>query len=135
MIHKIAHIGIAVKKLDEQIHFYRDIMKLNFLGIEEVPEQKVKVALFEAGEVHIELLEPTHEDSPIAKFMEKKGEGVHHIAYDVQNIQEAISHFQQNAVKMIDEKPRVGAHDCKIAFVHPKGTFGVLTELCESAHS
>ncbi|NUM37314.1 MAG: methylmalonyl-CoA epimerase [Candidatus Brocadiae bacterium] len=134
MIQKISHIGIAVKNLQEQIAFYRDVLQLPFLGIEEVAEQKVKVAMFQAGEVHIELLEPTQEDSPIAKFMEKKGEGIHHIAYQVDNIEEQISHLQKQSVRMIDEKPRMGAHECKIAFVHPKGTFGVLTELCQSKH-
>ena len=132
MIKKISHIGIAVKNLQEQIVFYRDVLQLPFLGIEEVAEQKVKVAMFEAGEVHIELLEPTQEDSPIAKFMEKKGEGIHHVAYEVDNIENQISHLQKNSVKMIDEKPRTGAHECQIAFVHPKATFGVLTELCQS---
>ncbi len=131
MIKKISHIGIAVKSLQEQIAFYRDVLQLPFLGIEEVAEQKVKVAMFEAGEVHIELLEPTSEESPIAKFIEKKGEGIHHVAYEVDNIEGQITQLQKHAVKMIDEKPRIGAHECKIAFVHPKGTFGVLTELCQ----
>lgn len=131
MIQQISHIGIAVNKLDEQIPFYRDTLKLEFLGTEEVAEQKVRVAMFNVGNVHIELLEPTSPESPIAKFIEKKGQGIHHIAYQVDNVRETIADLRAKNIAMIDNEPRCGAHDTQIAFVHPKATLGVLTELCQ----
>lgn len=132
MIQKISHIGIAVNKLEEQIPFYRDILSLQFLGIEEVAEQKVRVAMFDVGQVHIELLEPTSPDSPIAKFIEKKGQGIHHIAYSVDNAKETIAELRAKNINMIDNEPRMGAHNTQIAFIHPKSSFGILTELCQS---
>ena len=131
MIEKINHIGIAVNNLNEQMAYYRDTLGFPFLGIEEVSDQKVKVAMFSVGDIRIELLEPTAEDSPIAKFLAKKGPGVHHIAYQVDDIEETIDTFQSNNLKMIDKNPREGAGGTKIAFAHPKSTFGVLTELCQ----
>ena len=127
----IEHIGIAVKSLDEQIPFYRDVLKMKFVGTEEVPEQMVKVAMFQIGEAKIELLEPTSDDSPIAKYMEKKGEGIHHIAYQTDDIQSEIKNIETNDLRMIDKTPRDGAHDTKIAFIHPKSSGKVLTELTE----
>ncbi len=133
MIQKINHIGIAVKSLDEQIPFYRDVLGLTLTGIEEVAEQNVRVAMFEVGEVHIELLEPLSENSPIAKFMEKKGEGMHHIAYQTDDIREELSGFREKGIRLIDSEPRAGAHETQIAFLHPKSSGRVLTEICQTA--
>jgi methylmalonyl-CoA/ethylmalonyl-CoA epimerase len=134
MLTKINHIGIAVKSLDETIPFYRDNLCMPFAGIEEVAEQKVRVAMLQVGESKIELLEPTAEDSPVAKFIEKNGPGIHHVAYEVTDIVSAIAQLLADGVRMIDEKPRVGAHGTLIAFVHPKSSNGVLTELCQCGH-
>ena len=131
MIEKINHIGIAVSSLEEHIPFYRDVLGLRLLGSEEVAEQKVKVAMFMAGEVKIELLEPTDPESPIAKFIEKKGEGMHHIAYETDDIHKELAGFQDKGLRMIDSTPRSGAHGTKIAFIHPKSSAKVLTEICE----
>ncbi|MCK4620553.1 MAG: methylmalonyl-CoA epimerase [Desulfobacterales bacterium] len=134
MIKQINHIGIAVSSLENHIPFYRDILGLTALGTEEVPEQKVKVAMFQVGEVKIELLEPTSGESPIAKFIEKKGEGIHHIAYETDGIIKEIEGFQSKKIRMIDETPRDGAHGTKIAFIHPKSSGKILTEICQSSH-
>lgn len=134
MLTKINHIGIAVKSLDETVPFYRDNLGMAFAGIEEVAEQKVRVAMLQVGESKIELLEPTSDDSPVAKFMEKNGAGVHHVAYEVADIESAIARMLANGARMIDEKPRNGAHGTRIAFVHPKSSNGVLTELCQVGH-
>ena len=131
MINKINHIGIAVQNLERQIPFYRDVLGLEFKGIEEVKEQMVRVAIFVVGEVQIELLESTSPDGPIAKYLEKKGEGLHHIAYQTDDIKSEISHLVQNNIQMIDQTPRKGAHNSKIAFLHPKSSGKVLTEICE----
>ncbi len=131
MIEKINHVGIAVTSLEEHIPFYRDILKLEFCGIEEVAGQKVRVAMFRVGEVKIELLEPSSEDSPIAKFIEKKGQGMHHIAYQTDDIEKEISDFTAEGIQMIDNEPRKGAHGSKIAFIHPKSSAKVLTEICQ----
>lgn len=131
MISKINHIGIAVKSLEEQIPFYRDILQLEFEGTEEVPDQKVKVTMFRIGEIRMELLEPTDANSPIAKFIDRKGQGLHHIAYDTDNIKEEINKAQEKGIRMIDKTPRDGAHNTKIAFMHPKSTGKVLTEICQ----
>lgn len=131
MITKINHIGIAVARLDDQIPFYRDILQLEFKGIEEVPDQKVRVAMFQAGEVQIELLEPTSPDSPIARFIENRGEGIHHIAYQSDDIESDIHDFIAKNIRMIDEQPRAGAHGTRIAFLHPKSSGKVLTEICQ----
>ncbi|MDA3871221.1 MAG: methylmalonyl-CoA epimerase [Candidatus Marinimicrobia bacterium] len=131
MIKKISHIGIAVKSINEQMSYYRDDLGLKFAGIEIVEDQKVKVAFFEVGEARIELLEPTSEDSPVAKFIDKKGEGIHHLAYGVENISESIKKMEKAGGKMIDHKSRMGAGNHQIAFLHPKSTFRVLTELTE----
>ncbi|MDD5285450.1 MAG: methylmalonyl-CoA epimerase [Desulfuromonadaceae bacterium] len=134
MLTKINHIGIAVKSLDESLPFYRDQLGIPFLGLEEIEEQKVKVAMLQVGESKIELLEPTSEESPVAKFIEKNGPGIHHIAYEVEDIEMAIQKLLACGSRMVDEKPRRGAHGTLIAFVHPKSSNGILTELCQAGH-
>ncbi len=131
MLTKINHIGVAVKSIDETLPFYRDQLGMAFMGAEEVVEQKVRVAMLQVGESKIELLEPTADDSPVAKFLEKNGPGVHHIAYEVADLEAAIAKMLADGARMIDEKPRHGAHGTRIAFVHPKSSNGVLTELCQ----
>ena len=134
MLTIINHIGIAVKSLEEALPFYRDSLGMAFAGIEEVTEQKVRVAMLCIGKSKIELLEPTSEDSPIAKFIEKSGPGIHHIAYEVDDIDAAITKLLADGTRMIDEKPRNGAHGTRIAFIHPKSSNGILTELCQAGH-
>jgi methylmalonyl-CoA/ethylmalonyl-CoA epimerase len=134
MLTKINHIGIAVKSLDDAIPFYRDNLGMALAGIEEVPEQKVRVAMLGVGESMIELLEPTSAESPVAKYIEKNGAGIHHIAYEVDDIEAAIATLLTGGVRMIDETPRCGAHGTRIAFIHPKSSGGVLTELCQAGH-
>jgi len=131
MLTRINHIGIAVNSLDETLPFYRDDLGMEFKGIEEVAEQKVRVAMLQVGESKIELLEPTSADSPVAKFIEKNGPGIHHLAYEVNDIEAAIARLTAEGARMIDERPRNGAHGTRIAFVHPKSSNGVLTELCQ----
>jgi methylmalonyl-CoA/ethylmalonyl-CoA epimerase len=131
---KINHIGIAVNSLDETLPFYRDMLNMTFLGVEEVPGQKVRVAMLEVGESKIELLEATSPDSPVAKFLEKNGPGIHHVAYEVADINSAIERLEREGAKMIDRTPRNGAHGASIAFVHPKSSNGVLTELCQTGN-
>ena len=134
MLSKINHIGIAVKSLEDALPFYRDNLCMILKGIEEVAEQRVRVAMLQVGESMIELLEPTSEESPVAKFIEKNGSGIHHIAYEVTDIEAAIAKLQADGARMIDEKPRLGAHGTRIAFIHPKSSNGVLTELCQGGH-
>ncbi len=134
MLTKINHIGIAVTSLEATIPFYRDSLGMAFAGIEEVAEQKVRVAMLGVGESKIELLEPTSEDSPVARFIEKNGTGIHHIAYEVADIEAAIAVLLASGTRMVDEKPRAGAHGTRIAFIHPKSSHGVLTELCQAEH-
>ncbi|HHU56771.1 methylmalonyl-CoA epimerase [Geofilum rhodophaeum] len=127
----IEHIGIAVKSLDEAIPFYENVFGLKCYAVEEVAEQKVKTAFFMVGQTKIELLESTDPEGPIGKFIEKKGEGIHHLAFAVENLQEGLNETAEKGVKLIDQSPRKGAEGLNIAFLHPKSTFGVLTELCE----
>ncbi|MDA3954864.1 MAG: methylmalonyl-CoA epimerase [Bacteroidales bacterium] len=127
----IEHIGIAVKNLDESIKYYQDVLGLECYNIEEVKDQKVKTAFFKVGETKIELLESTDPEGPIGKFIEKKGEGIHHIAFAVDKIEEKLKHAEDKGVRLVDSVPRKGAEGLDIAFLHPKSTFGVLTELCE----
>lgn len=134
MLKKINHIGIAVHSLDDTIPFYRDNLGMAFQGVEEVAEQKVRVAFLQVGESKIELLEPTAADSSIAKFLEKNGVGIHHIAYEVEDIDDAIMKLIGDGVRMIDSEPRNGAHGARIAFLHPKSSQSVLTELCQMGH-
>jgi len=128
---KISHIGIAVTSIDEALPFYTEVLGLEFEGTEVVEEQKVKVAFLAIGESRIELLEPTAPDSPVAKFLEKNGPGIHHLAYQVEGLEERLSALKGHGVRLIDETPRTGAHHTRIAFLHPKASGGVLTELCE----
>jgi len=128
---KIDHLGIAVNSIDEGKNFFSDILGLKFEGAETVEEQKVTTAFFPVGESEVELLESTAPDGPVAKYIEKKGEGIQHIAFRVENIEEALSELKEKGVRLIDEKPRKGAGGAKIAFLHPKSTHGVLVELCE----
>ena len=130
---KIDHLGIAVHSIDEAIQFYRDALGFECAGSEEIPDQKVRVAFFPLGEVRIELLEPTAEDSPIARFLERKGPGLHHVAYRVDDLSATLAALKSAGVRLIDETPRDGAHGMKIAFAHPKSTGGVLTEFCQAA--
>jgi methylmalonyl-CoA/ethylmalonyl-CoA epimerase len=133
MIQKINHIGIAVSSLEAHIPFYRDVLKLEYRGTETVADQKVRLAVFRVGELNIELLEPTSPDSPIAAFIEKRGEGVHHLSYQVENIEAQIDSLRAAGVQMIDESPRSGAHGSRIAFLHPKSSAKILTELTQLA--
>lgn len=127
----IEHIGIAVKNLDKSIKFYEDVLGLKCYAIEEVIDQKVKTAFFEIGQTKIELLETTDPEGPIGKFIEKRGEGIHHISYAVEGLQTSLKEMKEKGIKLIDENSRLGAEGFNIAFLHPKDTFGVLTELCE----
>lgn len=127
----IEHIGIAVKNLDEAIKYYESILGLKCYAIEEVKDQKVKTAFFMIGQTKIELLESTEPDGPIGKFIEKKGEGIHHIAFVASNLKDALSEAETKGIQLIDKEPRKGAEGLNIAFLHPKSTYGVLTELCE----
>ncbi|MBK7978617.1 MAG: methylmalonyl-CoA epimerase [Ignavibacteriae bacterium] len=126
----IEHLGIAVNNLEESIKFYEEKLGLKCYAIEEVPDQKVKTAFFKVGDTKIELLKSTSPEGPIGKFIEKKGEGIHHIAFHVDNLQESLNELNQKEVKLIDANPRKGAEGLNIAFLHPKSTGGVLTELC-----
>lgn len=128
---KVDHIGIAVKNLEETLRFYQDILGLELNGTEVVEEQKVKVAFLPIGDTELELLESTTEDGPIARFIEKNGEGIQHIAFKVENIEEAIAYMQSKGMRMIDEAPRYGAGGARIAFVHPKSSHRVLVELTQ----
>ena len=127
----IEHIGIAVRSLEESIAYYEGILGLKCYAVEEVKEQCVKTAFFMVGQTKIELLESTDPEGPVGKFLEKKGEGVHHIAYATSNLEEALVQMEEKGVALIDKKPRKGAEGLDIAFLHPKSTHGVLTELCE----
>lgn len=128
---RVDHIGIAVKNLEESLKFYTEVIGLEVAGTEVVEEQKVKVAFLPCGDSELELLESTEPDGPIAKYIEKKGEGLQHIALRVENIEETLAELKEKGVRLIDEKPRYGAGGAKIAFVHPKATNGILLELSE----
>lgn len=128
---QVEHIGIAVSNLEEAIQYYERILGLTCYSIEEVPDQKVRTAFFKIGEIKIELLEATSPDSTITKFIEKKGEGLHHVAFAVDGLRETLTELEENDVQLIDREPRKGAEGLNIAFLHPRSTRGVLTELCE----
>jgi methylmalonyl-CoA/ethylmalonyl-CoA epimerase len=130
---KIDHIGIATKGIDKAAQFYRDILGLDVAETEEVAEQKVRVAMLPIGESRIELLEATSNDSPISRFLEKRGPGIHHIAVCVDDIKAALADLKQKGARLIDEEPRHGAGGCLVAFVHPSSTGGVLLELVQKA--
>jgi methylmalonyl-CoA/ethylmalonyl-CoA epimerase len=128
---KINHIGIAVHNIEEAARFYTEVLGLKLEGVQEVPDQKVKVAFLPIGEVRVELIEPTSPESPVAKYLEKSGPGIHHIAYQVADVAAEVEKLKGAEVKMVDQTPRRGAHDTLIAFVHPKASGGVLTELVQ----
>src|SRR5271157_5071809 len=127
----INHIGIAVRSIDAQRSFYEQTLGAVYEGVEEVADQKVRVGFFRVGDVRLELLEPSDPSSTIAAFIAKKGEGLHHVAYTVEDIEARIGELKQTGVRMIDESPRPGAHHTRIAFLHPKSSCSILTELCE----
>ncbi len=131
-ISHIEHLGIAVKSIEACLPYYEQVLGLKCYNIEVVEDQKVKTAFFKVGQTKIELLEPTSEESTIAKFIEKKGEGVHHIAFAVPDVAEALADVESNGVQLIDKAPRGGAEGLNIAFLHPKSTCSVLTELCDN---
>ena len=126
----IEHLGVAVKSLDEAIPYWENVLGLKCYAIEEVADQKVRTAFFKIGQTKLELLEPTSEDSTIAKFIEKKGEGIHHIAFATPDVQACLNEAEEKGIRLIDKAPRRGAEGLDIAFLHPKSTCGVLTELC-----
>lgn len=127
----IEHIGIAVKSLDEAIPYYENILGLKCYAVEEVKDQKVKTAFFKIGQTKLELLESTDPEGPVGKFIEKKGEGVHHIAFATNDLENTLKEVEEKGIRLIDKVPRKGAEGLNIGFLHPKSTFGVLTELCE----
>lgn len=130
MLEKIEHIGIAVKRLDEAIEYYENVLGLTCYAIEEVKDQGVRTAFFKIGEVKIELLEPMNDNSPVAKFITKRGEGIHHIAFATSNVKDTLQTVGNKGIQLIDKIPRKGAEGLQIGFLHPKSTFGVLTEIC-----
>lgn len=129
----VNHIGIAVRSIEAQREFYENTLGAVFEGYEEVASQRVRVGFFRIGDVLLELLEPSDPASTVAAFLDKRGEGLHHVAYTVEDIEARIAELKQSGLRMIDNVPRPGAHHMRIAFVHPKNTFGILTELCEPA--
>lgn len=129
---KINHLGIATKGIDEALKFWEDALGLENVHTEVVEDQKVRVAMLPIGESRIELLEPTSDDSPITKFLEKRGGGIHHIAVEVEDISAALVKLKQQGARLIDESPRIGAEGCLVAFVHPSSANGVLLELVQS---
>ncbi|MDT8422222.1 MAG: methylmalonyl-CoA epimerase [Desulfuromonadales bacterium] len=133
MTKKISHLGIAVESIEAAAPYYRDILGMAFEGTEVVAEQKVRVAFFVVGESRIELLEPTDENSPVARFLAKNGSGIHHVAYEVADLAAELARLKAAGVRLVDEVPRLGAHGARIAFLHPQASGGVLTELCQPA--
>ena len=127
----VDHIGIAGKSIDESLKFWEETLGIHCHGVEEVAEQKVKTAFLPLGDTEVELLEGTSEESPVSKFIAAKGEGIHHLAIRVENLEAALEELKAKGVRLIDEKPRIGAGGAKIAFVHPKASGGVLLELSE----
>jgi methylmalonyl-CoA/ethylmalonyl-CoA epimerase len=131
MLKKINHIAIAVNNIEEAAKFYQNVMGLHLSGIEVVKAQKTRVGFFKIGESNIELVQPSEPDSPVAKYLESKGQGIHHICFEVDDVEAEVKAFLEKGAAMVDQKPRPGAHDTKVAFVHPKSSNGVLIELCE----
>lgn len=130
-VKSLNHVGIAVRSIDDQREFYEGQLGAQFEGFEDVPSQKVRVGFFLVNDVRLELLEPTDPESPVARFIEKRGEGLHHLAFTVDDLPARIAELKSAGLRMIDEVPRPGAHHMQIAFMHPKSTYGVLTELCQ----
>lgn len=131
IVQKVDHIGIAVKSIDESVEYYVHTLGLQLIAIEEVESQKVKVAFIDAGNVKIELLEPIGEEGPISSFLEKRGEGVHHVAFGVKDIRSRMMELKEKGVLLLQEEPKPGAGGAEVAFLHPKSSYGVLYELCE----
>jgi methylmalonyl-CoA epimerase len=132
---KINHLGIATKEIDEALKFWENALGLENVHTETVEDQKVRVAMLPIGESRIELLEPTSDDSPISKFLERRGGGIHHIAVEVENIEQALEKLKSEGMRLIDENPRIGAEGCLVAFVHPASVGGVLLELVQAEKS
>ena len=132
MLESINHIGIAVKNLEESVELFKKIFQFDKIHIEVVEAQKVKVASFKVGDVLLELTSPTNDESTVAKFIEKKGEGIHHIAFNTNDIKTDLKNLEKNGVKLINPEPQPGAHNMQIAFLHPKSTNGVLMEICQT---
>ncbi len=133
ILKKVDHIGIAVKNLDETIPYYTETLGLKVLKIEEVASESVRVAFIDAGNVKLELLEPMSEKSAIHSFIEKKGEGIHHIAFGVEGIEERMNVLREKGIRLLNEQPKIGAGGAQVAFLHPKSSFGVLYELCDKS--
>lgn len=133
ILKKVDHIGIAVKNLDETIPYYTETLGLKVLKIEEVASESVRVAFIDAGNVKLELLEPMSDQSAIHSFIEKKGEGIHHIAFGVEGIEERMKELREKGVRILNEQPKIGAGGAQVAFLHPKSSFGVLYELCDKS--
>ena len=133
ILKKVDHIGIAVRNLDETIPYYTETLGLKVLKIEEVASESVRVAFIDAGNVKLELLEPMSEQSAIHTFIEKKGEGIHHIAFGVEGIEERMTELREKGIRILNEQPKIGAGGAKVAFIHPKSSFGVLYELCDKS--
>jgi methylmalonyl-CoA/ethylmalonyl-CoA epimerase len=133
-IKALNHVGIAVHSINAQRPYYEQELGAEFECVEDVPSQKVRVGFFRIGDVRLELLEPTDPASPVQSFLDKRGEGLHHLAFTVDDLTARIAELKQSGLRMIDDTPRPGAHDMQIAFIHPKSTFGVLTELCQPAN-
>jgi len=131
MLKKINHIAVAVHNIEEAAKFYQNILGLNLTGVEVVTAQKTRVGFFKIGESNIELVQPAEPDSPLVKFLETKGPGIHHICFEVENVETEVKAYLEKGATLIDQKPRPGAHNTKVAFVHPKSSSGVLIELCE----
>jgi methylmalonyl-CoA/ethylmalonyl-CoA epimerase len=131
LIKKINHIAIAVNNVEEAAKFYQTVLGLNLSGVEVVTAQKTKVGFFRIGESNIELVQPAESDSPLVKFLETKGQGIHHICFEVDDVEAEVKAYLEKGATLIDQKPRPGAHNTKVAFVHPKSSGGVLIELCE----
>jgi methylmalonyl-CoA/ethylmalonyl-CoA epimerase len=131
MVKRLDHVAIAVHNVEEAARFYRDMMGLNLEKVEVVQEQRTKVGFFPIGETNIELVEPAADDSPLVKFLETKGPGIHHLCFEVEDIEMELRSLIDKGAHLIDKDPRPGAHQTRVAFLHPKGTGGVLIELCE----
>ncbi len=131
MIKRIDHVAIAVNDIDDVSRFYTDTLRLDLSGVEVVTEQKTKVGFLKVGKSSIELIQPASDDSPLVKFLQTRGPGIHHICFEVEDIQKEVEALKKQGVRMIDETPRPGAHDTRVAFIHPKSSGGVLIELNE----
>ena len=133
VLKNVDHIGIAVKRLDDSIPYYTTVLGCTLLQIEEVTSENVRVAFMDAGNIKLELLEPMNEQSAIHRFIEKRGEGIHHIAFGVQNIQDRLNELKEKGLRLVNEEPKIGAGGAEVAFLHPASSFGVLVELCDKS--